>query len=161
MKKFETGTSFHIESEDGSCHTVSIASVKVSKTGEVQVVGQFTDPASVRYVNEPIDIKPGRIRSTMYCSALVRFLYKGRMRTGAITHSTMKAFRIINMDLGAAWIPLHVLRWSEQAEQFVVIDPEYEMDFTTDVKPGMDIYPYNMEPENLIMLNELTNSSKS
>jgi YbbR domain-containing protein len=57
MKKFKTGTSFHMESEDGSCHTVSIASVKVSKTGEVQVVGQFTDPASVRYVNEPIDFK--------------------------------------------------------------------------------------------------------
>lgn len=150
MKKFKTSTSFHIESEDGSCHTVSIASVKVSKTGEVQVVGQFTDPASVRYVNEPIDIKPGRIRSSMHCSALVRFLYKGRMRTAAITHTTMKAFRIINKDLGVTWIPLHILRWSEQATQFVIIDEDYEIDFTFDVKPGMDEYPYNMEPEELI-----------
>lgn len=95
MKKFKTGTSFHIESEDGSCHTVSIASVKVSETGEVQVVGQFTDPASVRYVNEPIDIKPGRIRCTMHCSAMVRFMYEGRMRTAAITHTTIKPFGLL------------------------------------------------------------------
>lgn len=150
MKKFKTGTSFHIEAEDGSCHTVSLASVKVSKTGEVQVVGQLVREDSISYVNEPIEEHRGRIRRTMYCSALVRFLYKGRMRTAAITHTTMKAFRIINKDLGVTWIPIHILRWSEQATQFVVIDEDYEIDFTFDVKPGMDEYPYNMEPEELI-----------
>lgn len=150
MKKFKTGTSFHIESEDGSCHTVSIASVKVSETGEVQVVGQFTDPASVRYVNEPIDIKPGRIRCTMHCSAMVRFMYEGRMRTAAITHTTMKAFRIINTELGVTWIPMHIVRWSVQANQFLVIDEDYEITFTKDVLPGMGVFPPNIDPEELI-----------
>ena len=150
MKKFKTDTAFHIEGEDGSCHAVSITSIKVSDTGEVQVVGQFVREESIRYVNEPVDTQPGRIRPTMYCSALVRFLYKGRMRTAAITHTTVKAFRIINKDLGVTWIPIHILRWSTQAEQFVVIDEDYQMDFTLDVKPGMDIYPYNMQPEELI-----------
>jgi hypothetical protein len=81
---------------------------------------------------------------------MVRFMYEGRMRTAAITHTTMKAFRIINNELGVTWIPMHIVRWSVQANQFLVIDEDYEITFTKDVLPGMDAFPPNIDPEELI-----------
>jgi hypothetical protein len=81
---------------------------------------------------------------------MVRFMYEGRMRTAAITHTTMKAFRIINTELGVTWIPMHIVRWSVQANQFLVIDEDYEITFTKDVLPGMDVFPPNIDPEELI-----------
>jgi hypothetical protein len=72
------------------------------------------------------------------------------MRTAAITHTTMKAFRIINTELGVTWIPMHIVRWSVQANQFLVIDEDYEITFTKDVLPGMDVFPPNIDPEELI-----------
>lgn len=45
---------------------------------------------------------------------------------------------------------MHIVRWSVQANQFLVIDEDYEITFTKDVLPGMDVFPPNIDPEELI-----------
>ena len=62
------------------------------------------------------------MRRYTFRSGLVRFLHEGRMRTAAVTHCTDKAWRVMNKELGVAWLPKNVIRWSEVAQQFCVID---------------------------------------
>ena len=145
MKKFKFQT-ITIEGEDGTTHTLQMTSLRYSQSGEVTIVGQLTDQSSIDYINEPLDIPKGKLRPTMWCSALVRFNLDGVRRTAAITHTTCRAWRIINLDLGVAWVPANAFRWSESSKQFI-LDPGYEPDFTTDVAEGMMQYPYRMEAE--------------
>lgn len=145
MKKFENNV-LNLTAEDGSVHPMQVTSIRYNQAGEVTIRGQFTEPATIAFLNEPLNIPPGRLRPHLYCSALVRFTLDGMRRTAAITHTTNRAWRIINLDLGVAWVPANALRWSELSHQFV-LDPNYELDFTTDVKDGMMVYPYNMEPD--------------
>lgn len=145
MKKFKLQT-ITLEAEDGSKHTVQMSLVRYSQSGEVTISGQLAEQSSVDYINEPLDIPRGKLRQTMWCSALVRFTIDGVQRTAAITHTTCRAWRIINLDLGVTWVPCNALRWSETSKQFV-LDSSYEPDFTTDVATGMMQYPYRMESD--------------
>lgn len=90
-----------------------------------------------------------RIRSYMHCSGLVRMLMNGRMVTAAVTHCTDRAVRVLNLDLGAAWMPKNVLRWSEVAGMLCVVDADYWPDFTTEVSPSMAEYPVLFNAEEL------------
>jgi len=90
-----------------------------------------------------------RIRSYMHCSGLVRMLVNGRMVTAAVTHCTDRAVRVLNLELGAAWIPKNVLRWSEVAGMLCVVDADYWPDFTTEVSPSMMEYPVLFNAEEL------------
>lgn len=88
--------------------------------------------------------------SVLHCSAHVRCLYDGHMVTCAVTHVTPKCMRVINTALGVAYIPLHIVRWSDQAFQFCVTDEEWVMDFTKDVARGMDAFPVKMDVDALL-----------
>jgi len=90
------------------------------------------------------------IRSYMDRSALVRFMHEGRFCTGAVTHVTDKAWRVFNLELGAAWMPKSVLRWSGVAEQFCVVDEDYYPVFTKEVSEEMNEFPIAFEPTDLI-----------
>lgn len=93
--------------------------------------------------------KPG-LRNYLFRSALLRFLYKGRMGTAAITHCTDKAWRVINLEYGAAWVPKNIIKWSDIAQQFCIVEEGYEVDFTEDVHRSMDDYPSIFDPDELI-----------
>lgn len=90
-----------------------------------------------------------RIRSYMHCSGLVRMLVNGRMVTAAVTHCTDRAVRVLNLDLGVAWMPKNVLRWSEVAGMLCVVDADYWPDFTAEVSPSMAEYPVLFNAEEL------------
>lgn len=90
-----------------------------------------------------------RIRSYMQCSGLVRMLMNGRMVTAAVTHCTDKAVRVLNLELGATWMPKNVLRWSEVAGMLCVVDADYWPDFTTEVSDSMAEYPVLFNAEEL------------
>lgn len=145
--------------QDGSKRAVTFDSIKVSENGEVIMVGKLSGD-TVNEILETLEESPKKendkpyIRSYMMKSALVRFLYEGQLRTAAVTHTTDKAWRIINKDLGVTWIPKNILKWSEISQQFCVIDENYDISFTTDVEKGMDEYPSLFNPDELI-LNEL------
>lgn len=143
--------------QDGSTRTVTFDSIKVSENGEVIMVGKLSGQ-QVENILESLEETPKSdkpyIRSYMMKSALVRFLYEGQLRTAAVTHVTDKAWRIINKDLGATWIPKNILKWSEISQQFCVIDENYTVEFTTDVSEEMSEYPSLFNPDELI-LNEL------
>ena len=148
---------------DGSVKQIIFDSIQLSEDGKCTLVGQLTEPTGETTVQKPIDpsIKPipqeettsetPYIRSYMFRSALVRFFYEGRMHTAAITHCTDKAWRIINTELGVAWVPKNAIRWSEVAQQFCIVDDRYKLNFTFDVKQGMDEYPSIFNPNDLIM----------
>ena len=76
-------------------------------------------------------------------------LVNGRMVTAAVTHCTDRAVRVLNLELGAAWIPKNVLRWSEVAGMLCVTDADYWPDFTTEVSPSMREYPVLFNAEEL------------
>lgn len=129
---------------DGTVKQVIYDSIEFLEGGNVSLRGHLSD------------LPPERpyMRRYTFRSGLVRFLHEGRMRTAAVTHCTDKAWRVMNKELGVAWLPKNVIRWSEIAQQFCVIDETYELDFTFDVKQGMDEYPSLFDPEDLVV-NEL------
>lgn len=145
MKKFKN-TIINIEGEDGTFHPVQITSLRVLQSGEVRLVGQLAEESSLDYVREPLDIPVGKLRRHLYCSAMVRFTLDGQKRTAAVTHTTCRAWRLLNLDLGVAWVPANALRWSESSRQFM-LDGTYEPDFTKDVMECMWEYPHHLEPE--------------
>lgn len=72
------------------------------------------------------------ITSVLTESALVRLLYDGNIVTAGVTHVTCKAWRLFNTELGWAWIPKNVLRWSPQIGMFCIVDPSYFPTFHTE-----------------------------
>lgn len=90
-----------------------------------------------------------RIRSYVLASALVRLFYEGEMVTAAVTHCTDRAWRVLNLEHGACWIPRNVLRWSEIAGQFCVVEQDWEPTWCTPT-PGLDHYPQLFDPDALI-----------
>jgi hypothetical protein len=147
---------------DGTVKQIIFSSFNVSPEGAVSLQGHLSDLAIEQVVETPIEapaeptLPEDRpyLRSYLFKSGLIRFLHEGCMHTAAITHCTDKAWRVINKELGVAWLPKNVIRWSEIAQQFCVIDETYELDFTFDVKQGMDEYPSLFDPEDLVV-NEL------
>lgn len=98
--------------------------------------------------NSGIAARP-RIRSYTHCSGLVRMLVNGRIVTAAVTHCTDRAVRVLNLELGVAWLPKNVLRWSEVAGMLCVVDVDYWPDFTQEVTPSMAEYPVLFNAEEL------------
>lgn len=149
--------------EDGTVKYIVFSSLNVSNNGEVLLRGQLSDLSTENSlerlkeeeISETVVSEKPYIRSYIFKSALVRFFYDGGLRVAAVTHCTDKAWRIINKELGATWIPKNVLRWSEVAQQFCVIDETYHLDFTSSVSKQMEEYPSIFEPNELI--NELNN----
>lgn len=90
-----------------------------------------------------------RIRSYVLASALVRLFYEGEMVTAAVTHCTDRAWRVLNLEHGACWIPRNVIRWSEIAGQFCVVEQDWEPVWCTPT-PGLDHYPQLFDPDALI-----------
>lgn len=128
----------------------------IIKDGSVTMVGRLYDAEPVILVEKPKEasIDKPYIRSYKTRSALLRFLHEGRLATAAVTHTTDKAWRVLNKDYGVAWVPKHLIRWSEIAQQFCLVAEGYELDFTKDVKRGWDEYPLCFNPDDLI-INEL------
>lgn len=147
---------------DGTVKQVIYDSIEFLEGGNVSLRGHLSDLPTETVVETPKEapitpqLPPERpyMRRYTFRSGLVRFLHEGRMRTAAVTHCTDKAWRVMNKELGVAWLPKNVIRWSEIAQQFCVIDETYELDFTFDVKQGMDEYPSLFDPEDLVA-NEL------
>lgn len=148
-----------ISFEDGSTKSIIFSSINVSSNGIVTLQGKLYDSPCENTpcdkIEEPVTVleKKQYIRSYLFKSALIRFLYKDELRTAVITHATDKAFRIYNKDLGATWIPKNIVRWSEIAQQFCVVDEYYVFDFTDNISNKMKEYPSIFNPESLI--NEL------
>ncbi len=140
---------------DGYNHRVEISQISVHSDGKVTIQCVPTEEQAQSAITEekPRNNNKPRIRSYLHASSLCRFLYDGRLMTGAITHCTDLAVRVLNLELGVAWIPKNVLRWSEMAGQFCVTDEDYEMDFTTQVTKGMEEYPVLYDPD-VILNNE-------
>lgn len=144
---------------DGTVKQIIFSSFNVSPEGEVSLQGHLSDLATEQVVETPIEapaeptLPEDRpyLRSYLFKSGLIRFLHEGRMHTAAITHCTDKAWRVINKELGVAWLPKNVIRWSEIAQQFCVVDEQYQLKFTFDVKKGMDEYPSIFDPEDLVI----------
>ena len=90
-----------------------------------------------------------RIRSYVLASALVRLFSDGEMVTAAVTHCTDRAWRVLNLELGACWIPRNILRWSEIAGQFCVVESDWEPRWVAPT-PGLDHYPQLFDPDALI-----------
>ena len=90
-----------------------------------------------------------RIRTYHFNSAYIRFYHNEEMRTGVITHCTDKAWRIMNKDLGATWVPKNIIRWSEIAGQFCVTE-HYEFNFTKAITDEMAAYPLTFNPDEII-----------
>lgn len=147
---------------DGTVKQVIYDSFNISDEGFVTLQGHLCDLPTEQVVEEPkesVDTPTQAIdrpfmRQYTFRSGLIRFLYEGRMQTAAITHTTDKAWRILNLDLGVTWIPKNVIRWSEIAQQFCIVDQDYQLDFTFDVVKGMDEYPVVFDPDDLV-INEL------
>lgn len=144
---------------DGTVKQIIFSSFNVSPEGAVSLQGHLSDLATEQVVETPIEapaeptLPEDRpyLRSYLFKSGLIRFLHEGRMHTAAITHCTDKAWRVINKELGVAWLPKNVIRWSEIAQQFCVVDEQYQLNFTFDVKKGMDEYPSIFDPEDLVI----------
>lgn len=144
---------------DGTVKQIIFSSFNVSPEGAVSLQGHLSDLATEQVVETPTEapaeptLPEDRpyLRSYLFKSGLIRFLHEGRMHTAAITHCTDKAWRVINKELGVAWLPKNVIRWSEIAQQFCVVDERYQLDFTFDVKKGMDEYPSIFDPEDLVI----------
>lgn len=142
-----TDITLEMRTEDGQSHLVVFDKWDFNPDGAVVLSGQLVREKWHAIFGASGVLEDGQIRSVMDRSALVRFYHEAGMRTAAITHITNRAFRIINLDLGATWIPKNILRWSRVAQMFVVVDEDYCMDFTTEVKAGMDEYPTDFDPE--------------
>lgn len=144
---------------DGTVKQIIFSSFNVSPEGAVSLQGHLSDLATEQVVETPTEapaeptLPEDRpyLRSHLFKSGLIRFLHEGRMHTAAITHCTDKAWRVINKELGVAWLPKNVIRWSEIAQQFCVVDERYQLNFTFDVKKGMDEYPSIFDPEDLVI----------
>lgn len=98
---------------------------------------------------ENLEAPRPRIRSYVLASALVRLFSDGEMVTAAVTHCTDKAWRVLNLELGVCWIPRNILRWSEIAGQFCVVDQDWEPAWCVPT-PGLDHYPQLFDPDALI-----------
>lgn len=144
---------------DGTVKQIIFSSFNVSTEGAVSLQGHLSDLATEQVVETPTEASAEPtlpedrpyLRSYLFKSGLIRFLHEGRMQTAAITHCTDKAWRVINKELGVAWLPKNVIRWSEIAQQFCVVDERYQLNFTFDVKKGMDEYPSIFDPEDLVI----------
>jgi hypothetical protein len=148
---------------DGTVKQVIYDSIEFLEGGNVSLRGHLSDlytensleGLKEEEINETVVSEKPYIRRYIFKSALVRFFYDGGLRVAAVTHCTDKAWRVINKELGATWIPKNVLRWSEVVQQFCVIDETYHLDFTSSVSKQMEEYPSIFEPTELI--NELNN----
>lgn len=144
---------------DGTVKQIIFSSFNVSPEGAVSLQGHLSDLTTEQVVETPIEAPAEStlpedrpyLRSYLFKSGLIRFLHEGRMQTAAITHCTDKAWRILNKELGVAWLPKNVIRWSEIVQQFCVVDERYQLNFTFDVKKGMDEYPSIFDPEDLVI----------
>lgn len=142
---------------DGTVKQIIFSSFNVSPEGAVSLQGHLSDLTTEQVVETPIEAPAEStlpedrpyLRSYLFKSGLIRFLHEGRMQTAAITHCTDKAWRILNKELGVAWLPKNVIRWSEITQQFCVVDERCQPNFTFDVKKGMDEYPSIFDPEDL------------
>lgn len=139
---------------DGTVKQVIYDSFELLDGGDVCMRGHLVDPVTEQVAGEQIEECAPKerpyIRSYFFKSGLLRFLHNGHMHTAAITHCTDKAWRVINRELGVTWLPKNIIRWSEIAHQFCVIDERYEMNFTFNVRAGEDEYPSIFNPEELI-----------
>ena len=124
--------------------------------GTVTLKGRIEDepPQQAPYVGvtlppEDLGADRPRIRSYVLASALVRLFSDGEMVTAAVTHCTDRAWRVLNLELGACWIPRNILRWSEIAGQFCVVESDWEPRWVTPT-PGLDHYPQLFDPDALI-----------
>lgn len=124
--------------------------------GTVTLKGRIEDesPQQAPYVGvalppEDLGADRPRIRSYVLASALVRLFSDGEMVTAAVTHCTDRAWRVLNLELGACWIPRNILRWSEIAGQFCVVESDWEPHWVTPT-PGLDHYPQLFDPDALI-----------
>ena len=140
---------------DGYNHRVEISQIRVHNDGKVtiQCIPTEEQVQSVITEEKPRNNNKPRIRSYLHPSILCPFLFDSLLITSAITHCTVFAVRVLILDLGVAWIPKNVLRWSEVAGQFCVTDEDYEMDFTTQVTKGMEEYPVLYDTD-VILNNE-------
>lgn len=146
---------------DGTVKQIVFDSFETPEEGQIVLKGHLVDlhteneiAGPIESSNEVLEENRSYMRSYIFRSALVRFLYEGRLCTAAVTHCTDKAWRVINKEFGVAWLPKNIIRWSEIAQQFCVIDERYQIDFTTNVKRGMDEYPCIFDPDDLVA-NEL------
>lgn len=141
---------------DGTVKQVIYDSIEFFEGGNVSLLGHLSDLPTETVVETPKETSNDKpyIRSYKTRSALLRFLHEGRLATAAVTHTTDKAWRVLNKDYGVAWVPKHLIRWSEIAQQFCLVAEGYELDFTKDVKRGWDEYPLCFDPDDLI-INEL------
>lgn len=132
--------------------TVTVRFTKLAIEGdEVVLRGQVVrtaDPVPAASPISGIASRP-RIRSYSMSSALIRLMSNGEMVTGAITHCTDRAWRVLNLALGACWIPRNIIRWSEIAGQFCVVEQDWEPDWCTPT-PGLDEYPSLFDPDAII-----------
>ena len=98
---------------DGTVKQIIFSSFNVSPEGAVSLQGHLSDLATEQVVETPIEalaeptLPEDRpyLRSYLFKSGLIRFLHEGRMQTAAITHCTDKAWRVLNKELGVAWLP--------------------------------------------------------
>lgn len=98
---------------DGTVKQVIYDSIEFLEGGNVSLRGHLSDLPTETVVETPKEapvtpqLPPERpyMRRYTFRSGLVRFLHEGRMRTAAVTHCTDKAWRVMNKELGVAWLP--------------------------------------------------------
>lgn len=132
--------------------TVEVRFTKLTIEGnDVVLRGQIVRNADPDPLASQISgtISRPRIRSYLMSSALIRLMSNGEMVTGAVTHCTDKAWRILNLSFGACWIPRNIIRWSEIAGQFCVVDQNWEPNWCTPTS-GLGEYPSLFDPDAII-----------
>ena len=136
---------------DGWARNYSVTEITANEDGTVTLrcTPQEQEAEVAQRAENSGAVARPRIRSYMHCSGLVRLLVNGRMVTAAVTHCTDRAVRVLNLDLGVAWMPKNVLRWSEVAGMLCVVDTDYWPDFTTEISDSMAEYPVLFNAEEL------------
>lgn len=136
---------------DGWTRSYNVAEITANEDGTVTLrcTPQDREAAVTPKPENSVNTQKPYIRSYMNCSGAVRMFINGRMITAAVTHCTDKAVRVLNLELGAAWIPKNVLRWSEVAGMLCVVDIDYRPDFTDRISSSMAEYPSFFNAEEL------------
>lgn len=131
---------------EGKLVQVRFTSITVDEEGFVVLKGK---PYIKKEKKSEKESSKEKIRSYELHSALVRMMYGDELVTAAVTHCTDKAWRVINLQLGVCWIPRNILKWSEIAGQFCVVERDWNPDWCTPT-PGLDHYPALFDPDSLI-----------
>lgn len=136
---------------NGTIHTIQMDSFEIvndviSLTGAI-----IPNNKDIKEVEAPETKNRPPLRNYLFKSALIKFQYDGMLTTGAITHCTDKAWRVVNLQYGATWIPKNIIHWSEISQQFCVVDSEYQFNFTQSVTREMSEYPHVFNPETLVI----------